>query len=182
MARTATARAAVDPIFTRAVVTVAGTAAQRDQQSQNQRDQRCHLHPSDSFPERRDASFPLTPGPAASGSRAAVALLPRPDLRAYLFFSSFLGMFSVGSGGSLPYFARCLAAYLSLSEGSQMKHWDLARSCSLHQSPLSLKALATLALHMLHSSSGTPCSSHHQPLWSWAFFPSLPWSWPSSSL
>src|SRR5205823_2981450 len=70
----------------------------------------------------------------------------------------------------LPYFTRYWAANFSLSLGSQRKHSDLARSCSLHQSPFFLNAAATLALHWLQISSGTPCSSHHQPLWSWSFW------------
>jgi hypothetical protein len=74
---------------------------------------------------------------------------------------------SVG-GGSFPYLARYLAAYFSFRLGSQMKHCDLARSCSPHQSPFFLNSAATFGSHMLHSASGTPCSSHHQPLWSWA--------------
>src|SRR5262249_9334629 len=46
-----------------------------------------------------------------------------------------------------------------------MKHWLIARSCLSHQSPFFLNSAATLELHMLHSFSGMPCSSHHQPLW-----------------
>src|SRR5581483_7278853 len=59
-----------------------------------------------------------------------------------------------------------MASYFSLALGSQMKHCDIARSCFSHQSPFFLNSAATLASHMLHSFSGTPCSSHHQPLWS----------------
>src|SRR4051794_34405513 len=44
-----------------------------------------------------------------------------------------------------------------------MKHCDLARSCFSHQSPFFLHSAATFGLHKEHSSSGTPCSSHHQP-------------------
>src|SRR5437588_1253645 len=42
-----------------------------------------------------------------------------------------------------------------------MKHCDRARSCLPHQSPLALHSRATFLLHMLHSSSGMPCSVHH---------------------
>src|SRR5260221_10295764 len=42
-----------------------------------------------------------------------------------------------------------------------MKHCDRARLCLSHQSPFALHAFANLLLHMLHSSSGMPCSSHH---------------------
>src|SRR5947209_6478959 len=78
-------------------------------------------------------------------------------------FSPFSSFWSSGSGGSLPYLARYLTAYFSFSDGSQTKHWLLARSCLSHQSPLALNSLATLAEHIEHSSSGTPCSSHHHP-------------------
>jgi hypothetical protein len=38
-------------------------------------------------------------------------------------------------GGCLPYFASYSAANLASSLGSQRKHCDFGRSCSLHQSP-----------------------------------------------
>src|SRR5262245_42595880 len=69
-------------------------------------------------------------------------------------------------GGSLPYFARYCAANFSFRLGSQRKQCDLARSCSLHQSPFFCASAATLGLQRLHTSSGTPCSAHHHPLWS----------------
>src|ERR1700682_125592 len=42
-----------------------------------------------------------------------------------------------------------------------MKHCERGRLCLSHQSPFALQAVATLLLHMLHSASGMPCSSHH---------------------
>src|SRR6516225_4176710 len=77
--------------------------------------------------------------------------------------SSFFSSSSVG-GGSLPYFAWYAAANFSLSFASHLKHCDFGRSCSLHQSPFFLKSAATLALHCPQTSSGTPCSAHHQLL------------------
>src|SRR5580704_6907486 len=57
-----------------------------------------------------------------------------------------------------------MVAYFSFREGSHRKHCDFARSCFSHQSPAFLCSAATLLLHMLHSASGSPCSSHHQLL------------------
>ena len=47
--------------------------------------------------------------------------------------------------------------------GWQMKHCELGRSCSLHQSPFFLNTAASFSSQSPHSASGTPCSSHHQP-------------------
>src|SRR4051795_9176631 len=48
-----------------------------------------------------------------------------------------------------------------------MKHCDSGRLCFSHQSFFALKSATSLVLHWAHSSSGTPCSSHHQPSWLW---------------
>src|SRR5438128_1219765 len=87
---------------------------------------------------------------------------------------------SGGRSGDLPYRATYLSSNVLYLLASQMKHCDLARSCSSHQSPLSLNFVLTFASgrHWLHSSSGTPCSAHHQPSClasplSPSFFPSL---------
>src|SRR4051794_21638720 len=43
-----------------------------------------------------------------------------------------------------------------------MKHCESGRLCFSHQSPLALNPATSFAWHCAHSSSGTPCSSHHQ--------------------
>src|SRR5689334_5636557 len=67
-----------------------------------------------------------------------------------------------GFGGCLPYLASYNAANLASSSGWQTKHCDSGRSCFAHQSPLALNSFAILELHCAQTSSGTPCSLHHQ--------------------
>lgn len=85
------------------------------------------------------------------------------------------------AGGSLPYLARYWSAKVSLRAGLHLKHCDFARSWSAHQSPAFWKSAATFGLHSEHTSSGIPCSSHHQPE-CFGFAPSAsgdPWPSPS---
>src|SRR6478672_7399603 len=89
-----------------------------------------------------------------------------PAADSHFFASDFaLSSSSVG-GGSLPYLARYWAANFSLYSGWQMKHCESGRSCFSHQSPFAFISFATLLLHRAQTSSGTPCSAHHQALWS----------------
>src|SRR3954471_21060980 len=48
-----------------------------------------------------------------------------------------------------------------------MKHCESGRLCFSHQSFFALKSAISFVLHCAHTSSGTPCSSHHQPSWLW---------------
>src|SRR3954452_7007399 len=48
-----------------------------------------------------------------------------------------------------------------------MKHCDSGRLCFSHQSCFALKSATSFVLHCAQTSSGTPCSSHHQPSWLW---------------
>src|SRR5207244_1016401 len=67
--------------------------------------------------------------------------------------------------GFLPYFATYMSSNFLYSAGLHLKHCDCARLWMAHQSLLSLNFFLALAadMQMLHISSGTPCSSHHQP-------------------
>src|SRR5690242_11695156 len=75
-------------------------------------------------------------------------------------------------GGSVPNLNLYLAANFAFRAGVQTKHCDLARSCFSHQSPFFLNS-ASVYLHIRHSPSGMPCSSHHHPLWSCPFLAAL---------
>ncbi len=68
-----------------------------------------------------------------------------------------------GLGGCLPYLASYWAANLASSSGWQTKHCESGRSCSAHQSPFFWNSAASFELHSAQTSSGTPCSLHHQP-------------------
>src|SRR5215813_4656183 len=46
-----------------------------------------------------------------------------------------------------------------------MKHCESGRLCLSHQSFFALKSATSFASHCAQTSSGTPCSSHHQPSW-----------------
>src|SRR5262245_29351778 len=79
-----------------------------------------------------------------------------------------------GFGGFSPYLASYSAANSASFSGWQTKHCESGRSCLLHQSPLALKSPTSFTLHRAHTSSGTPCSSHHQPSRPWPAFTTLP--------
>src|SRR5262245_61246526 len=117
--------------------------------------------------------LPLPLSPLPHGGEEGRGTLPpsaAPPRYPFALSPSFLAFCSSSvGGGSLPYLARYWAANFSLCSGWQMKHCESGRSCSLHQSPFFLYSAATLELHRAQSCSGTPCSAHHQSLWSSCF-------------
>ena len=72
-----------------------------------------------------------------------------------------------GFGGFSPYLASYSAANSASFSGWQMKHCDSGRLCFSHQSPFALKSATSLVSHWAQTSSGTPCSLHHQPSCVW---------------
>src|SRR5439155_13284248 len=80
------------------------------------------------------------------------------------------GVSSSGLGGFFPYLASYSAANSASFSGWQTKHCESGRLCCLHQSPFALHSAEYLASHWPQIFSQTPCSLHHSPLWSWAFF------------
>src|SRR4029079_5084647 len=60
----------------------------------------------------------------------------------------------------------------------QMKVWEYCALWLSHQSLFALKSATNVGSHNAHTSSGTPCSAHHQPSWlcpaAAAFSPAAP--------
>src|SRR6185295_17453353 len=75
------------------------------------------------------------------------------------------GHYICGFGGCLSYLASYWAANSASFSGWQTKHCESGRSWVSHQSPLALNSAVSFKLHWAQTSSGTPCSSHHQPSW-----------------